>query len=374
MKMRQTIAYGLRGAAMGAALALCTSCVEEVNLDDLRPDPTLVVNAVAMAGEPLAVDVTRTWFYTDLNPEVTVSDAEVALYVNDAFRERVAYQPGDSAYNVPGRYRSAYVPVTGDRLRIEVSHPTYGKATAQAEVPALAPFVAADRRLVDLGNYESAIYEITLRDSAGSEDFYWLRMEEGIPVYDAAAKRYTGDYKWMGIRVDYATEPVIGDSFTALDYIFGTGSLWMREEGVVFSDELFDGQAYTLRFTNTYYYDQFGTFPIEVVPDSVRFPDLPEEEYTPIPPRHLRVYLYTLSADYYYYLKAIQDAASGSISGTFQEIGLAEPVRTHSNIEGGVGILGGCHTGVFEVAISSSATTASTSRCGSAGSVRRDTP
>ena len=158
MKMRQTIAYGLRGAAMGAALALCTSCVEEMNLDDLRPDPTLVVNAVAMAGEPLAVDVTRTWFYTDLNPEVTVSDAEVALYVNDAFRERVAYQPGDSAYNVPGRYRSAYVPVTGDRLRIEVSHPTYGKATAQAEVPALAPFVAADRRLVDLGNYESAIY------------------------------------------------------------------------------------------------------------------------------------------------------------------------------------------------------------------------
>ena len=111
-----------------------------------------------------------------------------------------------------------------------------------------------------------------------------------------------------------------------------------------------------------------------VVKEGGVIPDLPEEEYTPIPPRHLRVYLYTLSADYYYYLKAIQDAASGSISGTFQEIGLAEPVRTHSNIEGGVGILGGCHTGVFEVAISSSATTASTSRCGSAGSVRRDTP
>ena len=41
------------------------SCIKEIDLESLRPDPTLVVNCVAITGEPLTVSVSRTWFFTD---------------------------------------------------------------------------------------------------------------------------------------------------------------------------------------------------------------------------------------------------------------------------------------------------------------------
>ena len=37
-----------------------TACLTEVDLSDLRESPRLVVNGVAVAGEPLRLSVTRT--------------------------------------------------------------------------------------------------------------------------------------------------------------------------------------------------------------------------------------------------------------------------------------------------------------------------
>ena len=61
------------------------SCIKEIDLESLRPDPTLVVNCVAITGEPLTVSVSRTWFFTDDHPNVTLDKAEVNLFVNGVF-------------------------------------------------------------------------------------------------------------------------------------------------------------------------------------------------------------------------------------------------------------------------------------------------
>ena len=66
-----------------------TACLTEVDLSDLRESPRLVVNGVAVAGEPLRLSVTRTWFYTDDHPNVVIPDATVRLYVNDHYEETI---------------------------------------------------------------------------------------------------------------------------------------------------------------------------------------------------------------------------------------------------------------------------------------------
>ena len=70
------------------------SCIKEIDLESLRPDPTLVVNCVAITGEPLTVSVSRTWFFTDDHPNVTLDKAEVNLFVNGVFKERMSFQRG----------------------------------------------------------------------------------------------------------------------------------------------------------------------------------------------------------------------------------------------------------------------------------------
>ena len=80
----KTILYILLGISL-------TACLTEVDLSDLRESPRLVVNGVAVAGEPLRLSVTRTWFYTDDHPNVVIPDATVRLYVNDHYEETIPF-------------------------------------------------------------------------------------------------------------------------------------------------------------------------------------------------------------------------------------------------------------------------------------------
>ena len=56
--------------------------------------------------------------------------------------------------------------------------------------------------------------------------------------------------------------------------------------------------------------------------------------------RHIR--LYSLSEPYYQYLLSLQNIENEGIMGGLTNVGLAEPVRIYSNVEGGTGIAGGC--------------------------------
>ena len=172
------------------------SCIKEIDLESLRPDPTLVVNCVAITGEPLTVSVSRTWFFTDDHPNVTLDKAEVNLFVNGVFKERMSFQEGDEAFNTKGYFKSDFIPVKGDRIRVEASYPEYGVASAETVMPAPAQVLKAGVTYATVaGSFgsarQNAIYQVTLKDNPAEENYYLLRMEEGIPVFDGIAKEYT---------------------------------------------------------------------------------------------------------------------------------------------------------------------------------------
>lgn len=334
-----------------AGISGLMSCIKVIDLESLRPDPTLVVNSVAVVGEPLEVSVSRTWFFTDDHPNVALRDAEVKLFVNGTFKEMLRFQEGDEAFNTKGYFVSDFTPVAGDRIQLEALHPELGEARAETVVPDPAPIVKANMTIVNGGfsvydTNGSAIFQVTIKDDPSRNNYYLLRLEEGIPIFDGIEKKYTGAYEWEPVSPNYATEPVFGQSLTALDQILGND--WISGyEGRAFSDELFNGEEYTLRITEERYSER-----VYVAQDSMWIGQFDEADYRPIPHR-LRVYLHSISEDYYRYLKVLQDKETDSVSNTLIDGGLAEPIRVFSNIEGGVGILGSCHLGLFETDIES---------------------
>lgn len=328
--------------SIGIAVACLpfVGCVEILDLESLRPDPILVVNCVALTGEPLKASVSRTWFLTDNRPNVTLQKADVRLFVNDAFVSKMEYVNNlGEGYNSRGVFRSGYYPKVGDRIRVEAAEADYGAAWAETVVPRPTHVLSASESVsetVDFGQYleQTKTYTVTFRDDASSEDYYLFRLESGEPVYDAEKEQYTGTYDWLNVYVNYAIDPIFGQSISSLDQILGYD--WLNgEKGRVFSDELINGQEYTVQLSAT----------AQLYNSS--WPDMRPET----PEGRLRVLLYTISKEYYFYMKALQSQSDYSLSNLLIDAGLAEPVQVYSNVEGGVGIVGACRRDTLEIAV-----------------------
>ena len=298
-----------------------TACLTEVDLSDLRESPRLVVNGVAVAGEPLRLSVTRTWFYTDDHPNVVIPDATVRLYVNDHYEETIPFVPGDTLFNAAGSYQAAFVPKMADRLRLEVSAPGYEVIHAETVIPQASQLLEA-KAVREVSTADSTVkrvvYSISFQDAVEEENYYLFRLEEGNLINEEEAT-----YSWRVLYLDYAEEPLFVQSTSALDQILFSQYL-SGYDGRVFSDETINGKSYTIRLQTSTHYVSEAT-------------------------KRLRVRLYAISADYYRYLKTLQDQSDRSFANHLIDAGLAEPIRVYSNIDGGLGIFGGCAPNRMEV-------------------------
>lgn len=332
MHIKKTIQY-----ALIAFSGLLTSCITDIDLDYLKPAPKLVLNSIAKANEPIAATVSRTWFYTEENPNVTLKDARVDLYVNDTFREQLTWREGDVGYNSTGFYLSTYRPVVGERVKLIANAPDFKEAGFETTVPDPCQLLRCVAEInKDTINYGSSIYityrltfYITLKDEGADKNYYLVRTETGIPWQKENDTAW--HYTWVSVGMEYSSEPLFDNDLNALDKVMGDN--WLSGYyGRVFSDELINGEEYTLKIKST---DSYGS--------SVLPPETDEENPNPEPPRLYRVYLYSLSEDYYKYMKTLQSNSSGSFSNELVNAGLAEPIQIYSNVSGGVGIGGACN-------------------------------
>lgn len=315
-----------------------TSCVKYVDLEHLRPDPKLVLNSVAQPNVPLTATVSRTWFYTDDHPNVTIEDARVSLYVNGQYVEDMSWYEEESEYNSVGYYRSAYKPSEGDKLRLEVRKQGFGDVSAECVVPVKPELLKLEAvKEQYAGSYGftgyRTIYRTTFKDSPREDDCYLIRGLRGEPVYEydeeTGERVFTGKYSWGSTSFDYTDEPVFKNKVSVLDEVFGND--WLSGyNGRPFSDELINGMEYTLKLTNNYYGGYYPSYP----------PGPDEEEPGNTPPSYMKIYLYTLSEPYYQYLTALAELADGSLNNDLVGAGLAEPIRVGSNVAGGTGIFG----------------------------------
>lgn len=312
-------------------LFLTTSCFKEVDLEDLRPESKLVLNSVASKGEPLKASLSRTWFYTENYPNVTINDAQVNLYVNDRLIEEMTWDVEEHEYYSIGNYVSSYSPVSGDRIRIEASKSGFKDIVANDIVPDRPPIMSFVAEKIEAHNPYSSTeiktrFKVTVKDDPNVANFYLISFLTGTPRYDYDSEDwtkppvYSGEYYWKTPYIDYTSEPLFGNKISILDKVFGND--WLSGyNGRPFSDEQINGKEYTITLEESSYSGHWQT-ESETLPDSAR------------------VYLYSISESYYRYLSDLNTFSEGSLNNDLANAGLAEPIRVFSNIEGGLGIMG----------------------------------
>lgn len=311
---------------------LLSGCEKEINLESMRPDPKLVLNCLAIQGDTLSVELSRTWFYADNNvQDIFVSGADVKLYVNDVFRESLAetvvkYENPD--VDAVLYKSSSYMPAAGDRIRLTASREGFKTIEAVTEVPrpcSVSDFEFEQESVRDTSMWwddpyihlsQKNIFSFTLHDEPGEENYYLIYFRRG----DAWGKKDSLRYSWFSFCPDYKSEPVFAVQHSALDQIFGYDNIG-GYNGLAFSDELFDGRSY--RFKISWEISRSYTL---------------STDYNPY---RYRCYLYSVSRSYYNYMKTLNELRESGFVGDLADIGFAEPVRIYSNVVGGTGVLGG---------------------------------
>lgn len=307
------------------------SCVKVIDLEHLRPEPKLVLNSLVMEGEPVTATISRTWFYTDKERDVMIKDAEVVLYVNGLQNGKMKWEEGDSKGK--GYYRSSYIPQIGDKIRVIASAEGLGEASAESFVPEPVVITKVTTSVKNVGNIDfpnnKLKMNITFRDDPNQKNYYLINFDYRIAEIDRELGGYTGKFVWKSMFANYMEEPLFLSDLSALESILGYD--WLDYVyGRVFTDDLINGKEYTLQVLTelSYLYD-YGI----------------NDEFYPVAEddNNLRVNLYTISEDYYLYMKAVIDIADDGLYEELVNGGLAEPIPVFSNVTGGVGILGCCN-------------------------------
>jgi len=305
------------------AAILLPSCYSDIEFDDLMPEPAPVINAVANPDTVVMASISRTYRYDESVDDLLIRDADVSLYVNDQFVQKMTGKEfdWDSGIFYPGSdaelrkhkwvYMSDYVPHAGDKVEIRAAT-RYGDASVTDVVPRQVPIESVDGKLLD--NIESwmryaAEYTVWFTDPAGEKNYYLLTVL-------AVENNWWADFSPMYV---YYTDPLfVSQNKDILDIT--SGDIW-NDWGCVFSDETIDGQHYGIR--------------VKEVDNSMAM--LPERRFC----------LRSISEDYYKYLRSVfksQQREDSDLGG----LGLKEPVVIYSNVVGGTGIMASQYVSSFD--------------------------
>lgn len=291
-----------------------TSCYRKIDLDEYRTTPKIVINSVVSPDTVVMASITRTWFYPDKKPYVNLPHAHVELYINNQYIETMQWKTLNNPRN-PDQpdtlFLSNTIPAEGDQIKIVASTPEYGTVTAEDIIPKKVPIKNASHTIKKgngvyqgtISDYFEIYYEVTFDEFPEKNNYYLAKITQ----------IKTGYYGYYETEIDYI-DPVFKEQDAILDESMAFNGLEKRG-GALFTDQSINGQTYTLQIKET-------------------TAELDETEQRIIS-------IYSLSESYFLYLLSLQKIAGSTLEGGLGNIGLTEPLRVYSNVEGGTGILGG---------------------------------
>lgn len=287
------------------ALLSVSACNQPVEIELPPHQSRMVVNAVLVHNQPVALYISKSIGVLDntLPDDRVVTDANALLFEGTTpyparYLDTTITDTLGNEFPLPKYYYSQLRPQAGNNYRIEVTHPDYPEATASAALPTIPEISEIVFTLNVFQNPQANwMHELTFKinDAPASQDWYHLF---GSALFQDTTR---------------ANSPINGKPF-AIEVSSGLAKIPI-EGGVLFSDELFDGQSQTLSF--------FGHFNENVGFENEVLIGLAVEL------RHVNKEYY----DYYYFLPENQETQE-SQSGFFAK----DPVTLRSNVSGGYGI------------------------------------
>jgi len=305
------------------------SCTNEIEFNGEQQKPMLVLNSFVTPDSVIKVLLTRSKFFLDDDSKFdTIINAEVKLYVNDIFVEKL--NP-----NTNGYYTGAYFPKENDMLKFVAISPQLGEVAATTNIVPKQAIIGIDSSSVSLGVYPDVQYSsynggpliadttgyrystgldlrIRFKDTPNVKNYYRLVLK---------GKSYYTNGKVVENTINSSTDDLVfGGSQT--DILGEMSSYYLFNE---FNDQLFDGKTYELK-TRVY----FQKTKLIKKPNTSKPTDI---ETVTVSRQELIVVLQSISESYYQYLKTIAANQSG-------EDFFSEPVQIYTNIQNGLGIFG----------------------------------
>ena len=293
------------------AATLAAGCETVVDVPPPEHTPQLVVQSFFAGDSIWSARVTHTVPYLSEERPGFVDDATVEVW--EGGRPLVTPTRVDSGtYVAIGPVPDPERPYT---LRVEA--PGYPSVEGTDRLPA-APPVAALRDTTLMPSGPDALRRLTrvrlTLDDAPGPDYYGLMVVQAL----WRERRSTGEREPLppSLFTFLSSEPVLGEG--ELDFLDTDQS---RYRHAFFTDGLFDGTTYTLDFDLVY--------------------GAPDPEAEVVVRRAFAVVVLTVSEDFYRYWQT-SDRQERTNENPF-----AEPLRVHSNLEGGFGIFAGYRARVF---------------------------
>lgn len=335
------------------------SCEKELP-SELPPfEHKLVVNSVIRPDTAISVFLTENLSVLSYENPTPVTNAVINLFEDNVLIGQLGdtILTGENLIHVPnyapmddlrGFYYLDYVPKENSTYRLEIDHPDFPSAKASTIIPkqtANYEVTLSEPKVTVNGENSSgellsgrAEYTATIKINDPIEsNYYGLAVLEEAPSqvyeYDENGEFIGSYYSYPFLyEIDFTSDDILFDVIDNPLYTEDKNP-GLGDNGKVFSDELFDGQQYTLQIT------------FEVTVGAWAYSSIGDEVEIEVAAERFFIELRSLSKDYYQYKHtvALQDAVS---SDPF-----AEPVQIYNNIENGYGIFGGYNVALFEFSL-----------------------
>lgn len=299
-------------------LAFCSACSYHFDIEEMGENPKLVIYSFPGNQDTTFIQVSKSIPVSSKQEQQTVlSDAKITFCVNGKEKEVQYAEEGSTSipqacYYVLGKF------YPGDRIEIKAEAEDLPAVSSQTEIPAFFP-LKQFKLVKKLNNNGMKIiqFQISLQDDPSETNYYGVIIEEMSNYKNNWGERtYINTLSTLNLEA----EPLLHQTGALDDLLLGDS----REDyqGMyIFSDDKINGKEYTLHLNDNNSYQK----------------NYDSSDGTDWSHYYYRVTVFGLSADYYLYVKNIIDLGNNELG----RYGLS-PIRpTYTNIQNGLGILGG---------------------------------
>ena len=295
------------------SLAL-TACYQDIDLDKYKGangENLLVLNSIINPDSIISAVASKTFFYSDpIKDREYVADLDIKLLINGEEKGLMKFNPENN------RYESFYKPGENDILQLKTIYreediECIDTVPKKVKIESVKVYRQGPMAIYTAKDY-LITYEIEFTDPVDENNYYFLQYEDN--------GRWVNGNLYFGVR-DFTYEYVFQQLARKIGAIIPA---WVpySSEGLPFSDYGIEGKTHTLVVK-------------EIIQGNRNY--YPLSGYT-----HMlrKISLYSISESYYNYLvsRLYNESYDSDLHGGMIDLGLTEPLKTYSNIHGGVGI------------------------------------
>lgn len=326
--MKNNVIY----VVIALCLMMMTACEKIIYLDKDDIEIKTVVNAMLYADSTAVVNVTRSKSIVDYMPEnYHGEDAEVRLYVNGAFVEKLTFS--DSCFV------GDYILRQGDEVRVEVERPNVKTTVAQTYIPYAAEIIEVQVDSVttylfsDIYTESQFVYDsvqeawvMSLCHDLHADHIARAELSVAVTFQDGT---HEGEcYRLCDLTPTKNYRAFMTSTDTIISGYIDSNEFGFEEtfnnRYMVFDDRAINGMCYTMNLDVVYNYSGFT-----------------DSFYNLLTYNPLSMSFCSISRDYYYYAVSLNK---------YEDQGFnlfAEPIQVYSNVENGIGVVcGACVTKV----------------------------